>query len=161
MRKLTYTALAAIMLAGCSSIDCPLNNRVYTTYKFEGGAPAVPGTLTVSTPRAQAEDGDSVLVNLLSEADSVSLPMSYTAPEDSLFFRFENEGQEPVTDTVVVAKKDVPHFESVDCNPAFFHTITDVKHTGYAIDKIEITNNTVTYNAAKAHFLVYFKGNNN
>jgi len=161
MRKLIYIAIAAVALAGCSSIDCPLNNKVYATYKFEGGASSVPGILTVSTPRAQAEGSDTVLVNLVSGVDSLSLPMSYVAPEDSLFFRFENEGLEPVTDTVLVAKQNMPHFESVDCNPTFFHTITGIRHTDYAIENIEITNNNVTYNAAKAHFLIRFKSNDN
>ena len=65
------------------------------------------------------------------------------------------------TDTVWVTKENNPHFESVDCNPQFFHTITDVKFTTEAIENITINYNKVTYNDGKAHFLIRFKGHNN
>ena len=65
------------------------------------------------------------------------------------------------TDTVWVTKENNPHFESVDCNPQFFHTITDVKFTTEAIENITINYNKVTYNDGKAHFLIRFKGHSN
>ena len=61
------------------------------------------------------------------------------------------------TDTVWVEKQNLPHFESVDCNPAMFHTIKGVRTTHHAIDSIKINNDKVTYNDTKPHFLLYLK----
>lgn len=157
MRKLVCMAALGVLLAGCSSIDCPLNNRVYATYKFAGTVTTLADTLTVSTPLSQADGDDSVLVNRAIGVDSITLPMSYARAEDTFYFSFASAAGTTTTDTVVVAKQDQPHFESVDCNPAMFHTITGVSYTRHAIDAVEINNNNVDYNAAKAHFLVYLK----
>ena len=59
-------------------------------------------------------------------------------------------------DTVTVKKENYSHFESVDCGPSFFHTITDVKTTHNYIDSIVINNKEVNYDASKAHFYIYF-----
>lgn len=157
MRKVTLTALAALLLAACSSIDCPLNSRVYATYKFAGAAEAV-SSVSVATTTDEAEGNDSVLINQQADIDSVSLPVSYARAEDTFRFYFTMDSDTTLCDTVVVAKQDQPHFEAVDCNPAIFHTITDVRHTRNAIEKIDINNNTVTYDASKAHFIIYLKG---
>ena len=60
-----------------------------------------------------------------------------------------------------VSKENEPHFESVDCNPVMFHTIKDVRFTQRAIDDIKVNYNKVTYNDAKAHFLIYLKNRGN
>lgn len=158
MRKLIIFFAVISAIAACSSIDCPLNNKVYAKYKFVGGSAQEGTTLTVTTPLSQAEGDDSVLINKMEYADGISLPMSYTRTEDLFFFSFENSDGNAITDTIKVAKNNMPHFESVDCNPAFFHTITNVTYTKHAIDSIKINKNTVTYNAAEAHFIIYLKG---
>ncbi len=153
----------AIIIAGCSSIDCPLNNRVAATYKWADGDAALGGdTLTVTTLRSQAEGDDSVLVNKATAVDSITLPMSYSRTEDVFFFALtlqatEGEAERQLCDTVRIQKKDEPHFDAVDCAPTVFHTVTGISCTHNAIDSIQITNNHVTYNDAKAHFLIYFK----
>lgn len=155
--------LAALLLAACSSIDCPLNNRVMATYKWAGDVTTLSqDTLTVSTLRSQSEGDDTVLVNRTIGVDSINLPMSYSRAEDEFFFTFtpvadSTSARTAATDTVWVAKTDEAHFEAVDCSPAVFHTITGVRHTRHAIDSIRINNNQVTYNDAKAHILVYLK----
>lgn len=161
MRKIISFIVAALTLYGCSSIDCPLNNRVYATYKLAGDITTIPGTLTVSTPLSEAEGNDSVLINMLADKDSIALPMSYARPKDTFYFTIEQEDGNITTDTITVSKNDIPHFESIDCNPAIFHDITDVEYTTNAIDLIKINNNKVTYHAAKANFLIYLKNNGN
>lgn len=161
MRKIVFFFAAAMLLIGCSSIDCPLNSRVYATYKLVGSTATITDTLSVSTSRTEAEGNDTVLINRVVDVDSVSLPMSYSRAEDTFYFTFNTVNDTTLCDTVVVAKQDVPHFEAVDCNPAIFHTITDVRYTQNAIQSIDINNNTVTYNADKPHFIVYLKDNNN
>lgn len=152
-------ALTAFVLAACSSLDCPLNNRVYATFKLMGDVDTLTDTLTIATPRTADNLGeDTVLINRLTDADSLSLPMSYTRDEDTFFFEItQKDTQARTRDTVWVDKENQPHFESVDCNPAMFHTITGVRHTNNAIDSIKINYNKVTYNDSHAHFLIYFK----
>ena len=55
--------------------------------------------------------------------------------------------------------KDYPHFESVDCNTTYFHTITDVKYTCNYIDSIVINNSSVTYDSQTVHLYLYPKSN--
>lgn len=168
MRKIAFTLVAATVLlcsmasfTGCSSIDCPLNSRVYATYKLVGSTEKIVDTLSVSTTISEAEGNDTVLINRVINVDSVSLPMSYSRAEDTFYFTFHSASDTTLCDTVVVAKQDIPHFEAVDCNPAIFHTITGVRYTQNAIDSITINNNTVTYNAEKPHFIVYLKDSSN
>lgn len=116
-------------------------------------------TLTISTTKQ--EGTDSVLINKDVKVDSFILPMSYHQPEDVFYFTVKNQYQQEFKDTVVVKKEDQPHFESVDCSPSFFHTITEVKTTHNLIDSIVINNKDVNYDASKAHFYIYFGNRNN
>lgn len=157
MRKIIWViALVALMATvSCSSIDCPLNNMVYAKFKMHA---TLADTLTVSTMRS--DGSDSVLLNKAVSKDSFQLPMSYKYDEDVLFFQ-RSSTTKTALDTVKIAKTNQPHFESVDCNPSIFHTITGVTYTQHAIDSIVIKNTTVSYDANKAHFLIYFKSSIN
>lgn len=85
MRKLIIFLTVISALAACSSIDCPLNNKVYAKYKLVGGSDSDGTMLTVTTPLSQAENDDSVLINRMEYPDSISLPMSYSHAEDTFF----------------------------------------------------------------------------
>lgn len=155
--------IAGLGLSACSSIDCPLNNRTYASFKLAGDVTKLVDTLTVSTPRnIDNPEEDTVLINRLVDTDSLSLPMSYQRSEDIYIFTFVQKDTELKTiDTLWVSKENEPHFESVDCNPVMFHTIKDVRFTQRAIDDIKVNYNKVTYNDAKAHFLIYLKNRGN
>lgn len=155
--------IAGLGLSACSSIDCPLNNRTYASFKLAGDVTKLVDTLTVSTPRnIDNPEEDTVLINRLVDTDSLSLPMSYQRTEDVYIFTFVQKDTELKTiDTLWVSKENEPHFESVDCNPVMFHTIKDVRFTQRAIDDIKVNYNKVTYNDAKAHFLIYLKNRSN
>ena len=155
--------IAGLGLSACSSIDCPLNNRTYASFKLAGDVTKLVDTLTVSTPRnIDNPEEDTVLINRLVDTDSLSLPMSYQRTEDVYIFTFVQKDTELKTiDTLWVSKENEPHFESVDCNPVMFHTIKDVRFTPRAIDDIKVNYNKVTYNDAKAHFLIYLKNRGN
>lgn len=159
MRKIIpFILLAVMVMVGCTTLDCPLNNTVYTKYKLQGDITKLTDTLTISTTKL---DGiDSVLINKDVNVDSFSLPMSYRKDKDILYFVVSTQDKRVFKDTVTVFKENYSHFESVDCSPAFFHTITDVKTTHNIIDSIVINNKEVNYNASKAHFYIYF-GNRN
>ena len=155
--------IAGLGLSACSSIDCPLNNRTYASFKLAGDVTKLVDTLTVSTPRnIDNPEEDTVLINRLVDTDSLSLPMSYQRTEDIYIFTFVQKDTELKTiDTLWVSKENKPHFESVDCNPVMFHTIKDVRFTQRAIDDIKVNYNKVTYNDAKAHLLIYLKNRGN
>lgn len=155
--------IVGLGLSACSSIDCPLNNRTYASFKLAGDVTKLVDTLTVSTPRnIDNPEEDTVLINRLVDTDSLSLPMSYQRTEDIYIFTFVQKDTELKTiDTLWVSKENEPHFESVDCNPVMFHTIKDVRFTQRAIDDIKVNYNKVTYNDAKAHFLIYLKNRGN
>lgn len=156
-RMLLYISVMALAATACSSIDCPVQNSVYTVYracKSDGTADTLRDTLTVATTR---RDGtDSVLLNRMINTTEFSLPISYTAPADTLLFFMEGKAGHTL-DTVCVSKENTPHFESVDCNISYFHHITAVTHTGHAIDSIEINKPSVNYDASTEHFHIYFK----
>ena len=162
-KTLVVAMIAGLGLSACSSIDCPLNNRTYASFKLAGDVTKLVDTLTVSTPRnIDNPEEDTVLINRLVDTDSLSLPMSYQRTEDVYIFTFVQKDTELKTiDTLWVSKENEPHFESVDCNPVMFHTIKDVRFTQRAIDDIKVNYNKVTYNDAKAHFLIYLKNRGN
>ena len=133
----------------CTTFDCPLYNKVYAKVKLAGDVKTLADTLS------------TVVINRLTATDSLSLPMSYQRDEDIyLFCISQYETGVKTTDTVWVEKQNLPHFESVDCNPAMFHTIKGVRTTHHAIDSIKINNDKVTYNDTKPHFLLYLKEHN-
>ena len=162
-KTLVVAMIAGLGLSACSSIDCPLNNRTYASFKLAGDVTKLVDTLTVSTPRnIDNPEEDTVLINRLVDTDSLSLPMSYQRTEDIYIFTFVQKDTElKIIDTLWVSKENEPHFESVDCNPVMFHTIKDVRFTQRAIDDIKVNYNKVTYNDAKAHFLIYLKNRGN
>lgn len=155
--KKWLTLLGAVVIISCSSIDCPVNNVVATRYRFYntvGDSLTLLDTLSVTSTR---KDGtDTLILNQLSEKSSFSLPISYSHPEDVLVFEFKNK-EIIARDTVWVKKEDIPHFESVDCNATFFHTLTDVRCTTHLLDSIVIKNSSVTYDNTIVHFYVYPK----
>lgn len=126
-------------------------------------------TLSVATTR---NDGNNILLeitthltdrdvvlNRLTGESAFSLPISYNHPEDILYFIFA-DSVKTLVDTVWVKKDDIPRFESVDCSAAFFHELTNVRHTHHAIDSLVIVNTSVTYDVQTVHFYLYPKTGN-
>ncbi len=150
-----FLIVCVVVLVGCSSIDCPLNNTVHTQYKLQGYITTLADTLTISTTKTTGVD--SVLINRDVEVDSFFLPMSYTQAEDIFYFELRDTLGNVTVDQVTVTKEDHPHFESVDCSPNYFHTITGVTWTNNRIDSIVIHNPEVTYDATEPHFYIYFR----
>ena len=168
MKRLPLFILTLLMVA-CSSIDCPVQNTVsshFFLYKSDGTALELNDTLTISTKKSDGKD--TVLFNRgigirdfkLGMKD-FQIPISYSHPEDIQVFTFSNANNDLfVVDTVWVKKEDIPHFESVDCNAAFFHRLTDVRYTHNYIDSIVINNPSVDYDQTAEHFRIYTKARN-
>ena len=51
-----------LAITSCSTIDCPLNNTVTTSYKLKGDVAKLQDTLTITTPRTTS--GDTVLLKI-------------------------------------------------------------------------------------------------
>ena len=160
-RRLLLFLLAALpiycFLSSCSQIDCPLNNRVYVVFRFMnsvGDSVKVSEVINVSTDRHEMED--SVVLNQFTGRATFSIPMSYTQDEDVYYFEITGSNYHYI-DTVRIKKESRPHFESVDCNPSFFHTISRVTHTKHVIDSIVIQNPKVDYDSQREHFRIYFR----
>ena len=154
---LLYICTMLLVLAGCTSIDCPLNSSVYSyygLYKADGTADTLNDTLTIITRQLTPEQ-DPVLINQDTKVSRLKVAMSYDSPQDVLYFLMH--GSRTYNDTVTVEKTDEMHFESVDCNPSFFHTISHVTHTKHVIDSIVIQNPKVDYDSQREHFRIYFR----
>lgn len=156
MRLLPLGLLAfAALLVGCTQIDCPLNNRVYANFRFYnylGDSVMLNDTLSITTRSVDMED--SVHINKQVGTVSFSLPVSYGQREDEYYLTISGANYE-IRDTIRITKESRPHFESVDCNPSFFHTVTDAMCTHNILDSVVINNKTINYDSSKEHFKVY------
>lgn len=161
MKKLSVVIAAAAMLVACTTIDCPLNNAVYANYGLYGadGKPfALEDTLTVITRRV--DGSDTILLNRSVGKKAFSLPVSYAGDTDRFVLGMRDSLGGIVCDTIAVSKTNVPHFESTDCGPSFFHTIKDVTATHNKIESVSINDSEVNYDAAKEHIRIYFMSGN-
>ncbi len=150
-----------LIFTACSSIDCPLNNRVYTRYSLrtpDGEVDTLKLYTTISTNRVDGTD--SVLINKDVNITSFSLPISNTQPCDSFFVQLATEEQVLSVDTILVSKENKMHFESTDCAASYFHDITDVATTHHAIDSVKVKNSVVNYDTSKSNFYIYFTPRN-
>ena len=172
MVAILFTYLLSLVVFSCSSIDCPVQNTVSVQYEIRdraGASLAITDSLSVISTR---RDGKDILLNFTTRVDdqkiilnklvgesAFSLPISYSHPEDVLFFCF-TDSVRTVVDTVWIKKDDIPHFESVDCSASFFHELTNVRHTHHAIDSLVLINTSVTYDDKIVHFYLYPKTGN-
>ena len=136
-----YFCLSAFLLflAACSTIDCPVQNKVAVNYAVKtivGGVEVndtLKDTLYVWSTRS---DGDDTLIfNSGIDISSFSLPVSYTHPEDKLVFCLVDTNKVAKIDTVWIA----------------------VRSTHEAIDTIFINNPKVNYDPSLDHIHIHFK----
>lgn len=157
MRRLTFAIAAAICLGACTSVDCPVENNVATSYKLtkaDGSKDTLADTLTVLT--RQLSGSDTILLNKSVSTTEFQLPISYTNQVDTLTFIRKGDGYE-VTDTVWLEKTNLPQFESVDCNLVYFHDVLSINHTRHGIDSITINKRRIDYDSKTEHFHIHFK----
>ena len=133
--------LTVIAVAACTSIDCPVQNTVYTVYslnKADGTADTL-GVDTMWLWTQRADGKDTLLVNRLcgTSATGFNLPISYTQPEDVICLALDDTTSFYI-DTIRIKKENIPHFESVDCQASYFHIITNVIVTHHIVDSIVI-----------------------
>lgn len=154
MRKMSVLVFMALLTAGCSSIDCPLNSIISAKYMVHSDTDTLHDTLSVVALRL---DGTATLLNKDVNITNFSIPVSYGNAFDRMQLMLTDKNHVTLTDTVTLYKTDTPHFESVDCSPAFFHTITNVEWTRNAIDTIIISKPSVTYDTRDENIHIHFK----
>jgi len=149
-----------LFLTACSSIDCPVQNLVKTQYALMDAYdnPDILDTDTLNIWTRRVDGTDTLVLNsLCGEASTFSLPISYTQPEDIFFLRLSTIEKVSYQDTIYIKKENYPHFESVDCQAAYFHDITAVTTTHHVIDSIVIKYPKVNYDVKRTHYYIYFK----
>ena len=149
-----------LFLTACSSIDCPVQNLVETQYALMDAYdnPDILDTDTLNIWTRRVDGTDTLVLNsLCGEASTFSLPISYTQPEDIFFLRLSTIEKVSYQDTIYIKKENYPHFESVDCQAAYFHDITAVSSTHHVIDSIVIKYPKVNYDVKRTHYYIYFK----
>lgn len=156
---LAFHLLAVV--SSCSSIDCPVKNKVRAVYSIRSGIEAKADTLkdTLTVVSTRLDKKDTILLSSSYNITQFSLPVGSANPEDTLYFAFRN-GSFRAIDTVLLKKENIPHFESVDCNASFFHRLTAIRSTHHAIDSITINNSSVTYDTDAQHLYLYVKSRN-
>ena len=150
---LAGTLVLTNSFVSCSSIDCSINTRTSCVFSLAGDT--LTDTLTISTTRR--DGSDTVLVNRQTGITVFSVPMSYDGTTDELLFDRKYADTSSTLDTVTIEKDNTPHFEAVDCNPAFFHTLKSVSTTHHGIDSLSILNPNVTFDNSHANIQIFFK----
>lgn len=143
--------ITAIM-AACSNEDCPINNTVQGNMAFyspHGDAVAFTGTLTVSVVRPQ---GDSVVINRMSNTSKVTFPLSYAFETDTLIFNYNNGA---AYDSLYIRHTNIPTLVSIDCGTAMYHTITSVSSTHHVIDTLILKSPEVNYDERENIQVIY------
>ncbi|MBQ6405921.1 MAG: hypothetical protein IJJ62_03630 [Prevotella sp.] len=162
MRKIVgILVLLTALMAGCTSIDCPLYHTADYHIEIIGSDMNLEGigtdTIWVFTRRADGQD--TLLQNALTDIAGFDLPASYMQPEDTFYIIRTDTTQAHkglyYVSTLYIKKENHPHFESVDCQANFFHTITGVRYESTSIDSIVITNPSVTYDQSTEHLYIY------
>lgn len=140
-----------MMFQSCKEIECPLDNVVAMTvglYHAENDQSlTLADTLTV-----KAAGTDSILLNRAMGLSSFLLPVRQTSTSDTLLLCFSNSKNQKAIDTIFVAHTNEPHFESVDCPPAVFHTIRSVAWTSHPLSQMPLTIDSVAVVRTKVNY---------
>lgn len=139
-------ALCMMLLQGCDGgYDCALDNIAYNRIKFysidEHGTEteySFPDVLTVSM---MVNGRDSIVVNHVTNAKELTLPMSYTSKCDTVILKFIDR----YNDTLYIHHNNTPIYQSMECGVIMHHTITGSDHSVNFIDSLAINDASVNF----------------
>ena len=97
---------------------------------------------------------DSVLVNKLTAAHSMSLPMSYFSSSDTLIITYSSISNK---DTIYITHDSFSFVELPECGTHRFHNIKDVKYTESGIFSISVSDPHVNYDGNE-NIKIFFNG---
>ena len=157
MKNLLYILVSVLTISACSSVDCPLNNRVYSKsgfYVHGDTAKSIADTLTVNL---RVNGKDTIILNKKTGAHDIQLPVSFLNNGDTLALVVNNTDGFSVTDSIYMEKTNELHFESVECGPCYFHEIVSVRSTNNFIDSVVVKKKTLDYDLSAEHMYIYLK----
>lgn len=142
----SLAALCMMLCQGCDGgYDCALDNIAYNRIKFydidENGTEkeySFPEALTVSM---MVNGRDSIVVNHITNAKELTLPMSYTSDCDTVILKFLDR----YNDTLYIYHSNTPIYQSMECGVIMHHTITGISHTTNFIDSLTINTANVNF----------------
>ena len=154
-----FIGLLALIMAGCTGVNCPLTNTVYSHWSFysDGQAVTVQDTLYVY---AKVNGKDSLLINQLYNASSMDLPFSYYQPADTFIMEI-HQLVDSVNigiwkDRIIVSKDNLDHFNSPECGIWHEHNVTQVQSTSIMLDSVQVVKPKIDTNEDE-NFRIYFK----
>lgn len=159
MRRLSFIGIVAaviMQLCGCSANNCPLESSVFCNYGFydsEGKAISYNDAITISI-RIPSSGKDSIIINQLSGASSLKIPMSYFYKTDTLIMSYASLVR---NDTIIVSHESYAHVDLPECGTKYFHELKGIWSSSTGIDKIEIVNPVVDYQGWE-NIKIYFNG---
>ena len=144
-----------MLFSACDSgYDCHLENTAYNRIGFYNSSAGnndkyeFPEMLTVSL---MVNGKDSIVVNHITNADGLQLPMSYTNACDTVIFNYNDN----INDTLFVAHENILYYQSMECGTVMYHKLENITHTGRFIDSIAIVEKFVKFNANE-NVKIYF-----
>ena len=158
MRLFRHTApllgalLVLLSVVACSGEDCPINNTVLgkmAFYNQQNEAVVLVSALTVKVVRPQ---GDSVVLNRMSNVAEVRFPLSYAHTTDTLIFDYSNG---MACDSLYISHANTPTLVSVDCGTAMYHRITSVRSTHQLLDTLILKSSEVNYDERENIQVIY------
>ena len=135
--------VASAVLAACSNIDCPLDNVVLMQCGLYASETRTALTLT-DTLTVRPAGRDTVLLNRAQGISSFLLPLRESGTQDTLLLCLSDAQGRRAIDTLFVQHTPQPHFESLDCPPSFFHTLTAVRATSHPLAEMPLTVDSVS-----------------
>ena len=97
---------------------------------------------------------DTILLNRLSGASTMSVPMKYFSDNDTIILSYASISNK---DTLYVSHDSYSYVELPECGTQRFHTLTGLRSTYSGISGIEIVNPKVNYDG-KENVKIYFNG---
>ncbi|MBR5859929.1 MAG: hypothetical protein IKY71_01130 [Bacteroidaceae bacterium] len=140
------TAATLALFTGCDNgYDCSIENTAYNRINFystnEYGIEETlefPQTISVTM---MVNGNETIVVNHVSNASGLQLPMSYTNDCDTTIIRYDNN----ITDTIYIAHENIPYYISMECGTVMYHKILSLQHTHNFIDSAAIVNDYVNF----------------
>lgn len=97
---------------------------------------------------------DTILVNRIAGASSMSIPMKYYSDNDTIILSYASISNK---DTLYLSHDSYSYVELPECGTQRFHTLTGLRSTYSGISGIEIVNPKVNYDG-KENVKIYFNG---
>lgn len=174
MKRILFLVLTLgglIWIVACSESDCPLNNNPMNVIGFfdsnTGKAITLNDTLTVT-----AFETDSILINRISKAGSLTLPLRYEGGKTSYVFDYTIVQRDTIPrpgredsihirishrkDTISMTYTDEKHFTSMDCGILTYFNLKSIQATNHLIDSARIINPVIN-EVEKTNIELYFR----